>query len=264
MNKGSSEGPSNLNKVLSLAIVCLILVGFVWLSVRAINLQLDFSTLLVYRQRLKQGFLMTILISLGSLVFSLLIGSITALGQKSTLLVFQYLCKAYVQLIRGTPLLVQIYFFYYIIGSAWGWDNRLLSGITILSLFEGAYISEIIRGGLESIDPQQYEIAKSIGLTTAKTYRLITFPILMARILPALAGQFASIIKDSSLLSVIAVIELTQSIQEISADNFRMFENYLFAGFLYFLLTFSVSMLSRMFERRYKHENGTEQHKQEL
>jgi polar amino acid transport system permease protein len=264
MNKGFPAAPSKLNKVLSIFAVVLILGGFVYLSVRAIGLQLDFSTLLAYRQRLEKGFAMTIVISLGSLVFSLFIGSVTAIGQKSPILIVQYLCKAYVQLIRGTPLLVQIYFFYYIIGSAWGWDNRLLSGITILSLFEGAYISEIIRGGLESIDPQQYEIAKSIGLTQSKTFRLITFPILMARILPALTGQFASIIKDSSLLSVIAVIELTQSIQEVSADNFRMFENYLFAGFLYFLLTFSVSMLSRMFERRYKNENGTEQYKQEL
>jgi polar amino acid transport system permease protein len=82
----------------------------------------------------------------------------------------------------------------------------------------------------------------------------------MARILPALTGQFASIIKDSSLLSVIAVIELTQTVQEISADNFRMFENYLFVGVLYFILTFSVSMLSRVLERRYNHEYRVNQY----
>ncbi|WP_320130128.1 amino acid ABC transporter permease [uncultured Sphaerochaeta sp.] len=264
MKTNKTDTPSLLNKVVSIGIVILLFVGFVWWSVRAIDLHLDFSTLLVYRHRLLQGFLMTIVISLGSLIFSLAIGSVSALGQKSSFLVFRYFCKTYVQLIRGTPLLVQIYFFYYIIGSAWGWNNRLIAGITILSIFEGAYISEIIRGGMESIDDQQFEIAKSIGLSPLKTFHLITFPVLMARILPALAGQFASIIKDSSLLSVIAVIELTQSIQEISADNFRMFENYLFAGFLYFVLTFSVSMLSRMFERRYKHENGVGQYNQEL
>ncbi len=164
-----------------------------------------------------------------------------------------YLCKFYVQLIRGTPLLVQIYFFYYIIGTAWGISNRYIAGIIILSIFEGAYISEIIRGGLQSIDQQQYEIARAIGLDSIKTFKLVTFPILMSRILPALTGQFASIIKDSSLLSVIAIIELTQTIQEISADNFRIFENYIFVGFLYFILTFGVSLLSRVFERRYNH-----------
>ena len=172
----------------------------------------------------------------------------------------QYFCRAYVQIIRGTPLLVQIYFFYYIIGTAWGVNNRYLAGVLILSIFEGAYISEIIRGGLASIDRQQYEVARSIGLTPAKTLQLVTLPILLARILPALAGQFASIIKDSSLLSVIAVIELTQTVQEISADNFRMFENYLFVGVLYFILTFSVSMLSGVLERRFNHEYRVNQY----
>ncbi|MFZ3131271.1 MAG: ABC transporter permease subunit [Desulfosporosinus sp.] len=135
-----------------------------------------------------------------------------------------------------------------------GISNRYFSGVIILSIFEAAYISEIIRGGLESIDRQQYEIAKAIGLTPLKTWQLVTLPILMARILPALAGQLASIIKDSSLLSVIAVIELTQTIQEISADNFRMFENYLFLGLLYFILTFSVSLFTRWLEGRYNYE----------
>lgn len=148
----------------------------------------------------------------------------------------------------------------YIIGTAWGVDNRYVAGVVILSIFEGAYISEIIRGGLASIDRQQYEVAKSIGLTPAKTLQLVTIPILMARILPALAGQFASIIKDSSLLSVIAVIELTQTVQEISADNFRMFENYLFVGVLYFILTFAVSLLSGVLERRYNHEYRVNQY----
>jgi amine acid ABC transporter, permease protein, 3-TM region, His/Glu/Gln/Arg/opine family len=250
----SNKKPRVFNKVLSAISVFVIIIGFMWLSINSIGLKLDFTTLFQYRQRLWQGFLMTIVISIGSLIISLLIGTVTAIGQNSKVLILNYLCKTYVQLIRGTPLLVQIYFFYYIIGTAWGVNNRYLAGMIILSIFEAAYISEIIRGGLESIDNQQYEIAKSIGLTPLKTFRLVTFPILMSRILPALSGQFASIIKDSSLLSVIAVIELTQTIQEISADNFRMFENYIFVGFLYFILTFSVSMLSKMFERRYKHE----------
>ena len=157
-----------------------------------------------------------------------MLGSVAAMAQKSRFLVLSYLAKIYIQIIRGTPLLVQIFFFFYIIGTAWGVDNRYLAGVLILSLFEGAYIAEIIRGGLESIDESQFELAKAVGLTPAKTFRLVTFPLLMARILPALTGQFASIIKDSSLLSVIAIPELTQITQEISADNYRLFENYFF------------------------------------
>ncbi|MHB1154443.1 MAG: amino acid ABC transporter permease [Eubacteriales bacterium] len=243
-----------VNKILSGVFTAVLLIGFVWLSLYLIGIKLDFTILIKYKSRLWQGFLMTVLISIGSLVISLFIGLITALGQKAKALVVCYLCKTYVHIIRGTPLLVQIYFFYYIIGSAWGIDNRYIAGVLILSLFEGAYISEIIRGGFDSIDRQNYEIAKSIGLTPAKTFKLVTLPILLSRILPSLAGQFASIIKDSSLLSVIALIELTQTTQEISADNFRIFENYIFIGGLYFILTFTISLLSRKLEKRYNHE----------
>lgn len=251
----NKKQPSALHKAVSAIIVAFIIISFIYFSFSRIGLKLDFSVIFEYRQRFLYGFLMTLLISIVSLVASLSLGTITAVGQNSRILVLSYLCKTYVQIIRGTPLLVQIYFFFYIIGTAWGIDNRFVGGVIILSIFEGAYISEIIRGGLESIDVQQIEIAKSIGLTRSKTFLYVTFPILMSRIVPALAGQFASIIKDSSLLSVIAVIELTQTTQEISATNFRMFENYLFLGFLYFILTFSVSMLSKWIERRYKYDN---------
>ena len=260
MKSTINKEPSLANKVASGIFVAVILIGFLWFSVTSIGLELDFSTISQYRQRLWEGFLMTVMISVASLIVSLVIGSLTAMGQNSRILIISYFCRAYVQIIRGTPLLVQIYFFYYIIGTAWGVDNRYVAGVVILSIFEGAYISEIIRGGLASIDRQQYEVAKSIGLTPAKTLQLVTIPILMARILPALAGQFASIIKDSSLLSVIAVIELTQTVQEISADNFRMFENYLFVGVLYFILTFAVSLLSGVLERRYNHEYRVNQY----
>lgn len=255
MNHIKDKEPKTTEKIVSAVIVLIIFVGFITLSVKSIGLKLDFTTLIQYKDRLWQGFFMTIAIAIGSLIISLLIGTITAIGQNARILVINYICRVYIQIIRGTPLLVQIYFFYYIIGTAWGINNRYIAGIIILSIFEGAYISEIIRGGLQSIENQQYEIAKAIGLNSVKTFKLVTFPILMSRILPALTGQFTSIIKDSSLLSVIAVIELTQTIQEISADNFRMFENYIFVGFLYFILTFSVSILSKVFERRYKYEN---------
>ena len=245
---------TRLNQLISGLAVAFLILGVLWWSVNSIGLTLDFRTLIEYQDRLVQGFIMTIIISSVSLVLSLIIGTITAIGQKSRTLFINYFCKTYVQIIRGTPLLVQIYFFYYIIGTAWGISNRYLAGILILSIFEGAYISEIIRGGVESIEKQQYEIAKSIGLTPLRTLQLVTFPILMSRILPALAGQFASIIKDSSLLSVIAVIELTQTIQEISADNFRLFENYIFVGILYFILTFAISIGSRALEKRFNHE----------
>jgi polar amino acid transport system permease protein len=245
---------SLLYKGFHILLVVVLFIVFFWISVHLIDLKLNFQTLYLYRYRFYQGFLMTLLISVASLGVSLLIGIIAAITQECKVLFIRYLSLAYVQIIRGTPLLVQIYFFYYIIGTAWGLDNRYIAGILILSMFEGAYIAEIIRGGIQSIERQKYEIALSLGLTSWQTLRFITFPLVLSRILPALAGQFSSIIKDSSLLSVIAVIELTQTTQEVSADNFRMFENYIFVGLLYFLLTFGVSILSRHWERRFQYE----------
>jgi len=150
---------------------------------------------------------------------------------------------------------MQVYLFFYIIGTAWGVENRFLAGVLILSIFEGAYISEIIRGGLESIERTQLEAARAIGLKSGQTMRLVVLPQIIKRTLPSLAGQFASIIKDSSLLSLISVIELTQTIREISASNFAIFESYIFLGLLYLTLTFPISMYTRYLESRYSYEN---------
>lgn len=253
-----SESPSRRAKIVSALAVTALLVGFVWLSIVRAGVQIDLASVWEYRTRLWSGFVMTIALSAGALVFSLLIGVATAAARRSRVLVLRYLATAYVEAIRGTPLLVQIYFFYYLVGTAWGLDNRYLAGVVILSIFEGAYVAEIIRGAWQSIDRQTFEVARALGLDPVKTFRLVTFPILQSRALPALAGQSASIIKDSSLLSVIAVIELTQATQEISAENFQMFANYLLLGALYFALVFPVSVASRALERRVARAFGTE------
>lgn len=236
-------------------VLALILLGtLIWISLSRLGLQLDFSVLTRFRTRIWQGFVTTMGLSLASLVFSLLLGFLAALGNQSRFLPFSYLSKVYVQFIRGTPLIMQIYLFYYIMGTAWGVENRFWAGIIILSVFEGAYISEIIRGGLQSIDSTQLEAAEACGLDRSQTMRLVILPQLVNRTLPALAGQFASIIKDSSLLSIIAVIELTQAMREISATNFALFECYIFLGLLYLLLTMPLSLLTQRLEKRYRYE----------
>lgn len=150
---------------------------------------------------------------------------------------------------------MQIYLFFYIVGTAWGVENRFVAGIIILSIFEGAYIAEILRGSLLSLEESQLEAARAVGFTRSQTLRFVILPQLITRTLPALTGQFASIIKDSSLLSMIAVIELTQTIREITAVNFRMFECYLFLGLLYLCLTLPISFISKRLERRFQYEN---------
>ena len=142
-----------------------------------------------------------------------------------------------------------------VVSDVWGVENRFAAGVIILSLFEGAYISEIIRGSLLSMEESQLEAARAVGFTPRQTLRYVVLPKLFTRTLPGLTGQFASTIKDSSLLSMIAVIELTQTIREITAVNFQMFEGYLLLGLLYLCLTLPVSFVSKRLERRFQYEN---------
>ncbi len=226
-----------------------------WGALSAIQIQFDFSFLSAFRLRLWDGFMATVLISVCSLVLSLIFGLCAAVMQSSRFLLPRYFAKLYVVFIRGTPLIMQIYLFFYIVGTALGIESRFLSGVIILSVFEGAYISEILRGSFLSLDATQLEAAKAVGLTRGQSFRYVLFPQLLARTLPALTGQFASIIKDSSLLSMIAVIELTQTMREISATNLKLFECYFVLGLMYLALTLPISLLSKWIERKFSYEN---------
>lgn len=231
-------------------LVCALVVAGVWAALISVGVSLDFSFVARYGSRIADGFMLTLQISALSLLMSLAIGIVVAVAQGSRVLVVRYLSDLYVKIIRGTPLLVQIYLFFYIIGTAWGIENRFVAGVAILSVFEGAYIAEIVRGSLLSIDPVQLEAARAVGFTRVQALRYVVVPQLAARTLPALTGQFASVIKDSSLLSAIAVIELTQTMREISATNFNLFGCYFLLGALYLVLTLPLAFASRVIERR--------------
>lgn len=247
--------PKSFKAIGSILIALGLFVLFFYVSLKRLGIVLDFGFLYDFRYRLLYGFLTTVVISLFSLALSLIIGILSAVANESKWGPLSYLAKMYVQFIRGTPMIMQVYLFFYIVGTAWGITNRFMAGVLILSIFEGAYISEIIRGGIHSIEKIQLEAAKAVGLSSIQTLRLVLVPQVVKRILPALAGQFASIIKDSSLLSLISVIEATQTIREISATNFAIFESYIFLGFMYLALTFPLSMFTRYLERRFSYEN---------
>lgn len=235
-------------------ILIIMMLAALWIILSRINLVFDFSFLISVRKRLLDGFVMTVLISVCSLVLSLILGIISAVMHESKIILLSLFAKVYVTFIRGTPLIMQIYLFYYIVGTAFGIENKLLCGILILSIFEGAYISEIIRGSLLSMDSTQLEAAKAVGFNKSQTAAYVILPQLVTRTLPGLTGQFASIIKDSSLLSMIAVIELTQTIREISSANFKLFESYLFLGILYLILTLPITFVSKRLERRFNYD----------
>ncbi len=207
-----------------------------------------------YRWFFLQGWEMTVIISSISLVSSVLIGMLCALCYRAPNVLLHCLAKAYVEIIRGTPLLVQILFFYYVVANAVGIDNRYMAGVAILSIFSGAYIAEIIRSGIEGIAKTQLQSALAIGLTTFQTYRFIIFPQAFRQILPPLAGQFASIIKDSSLLSIIGINELTNNAQQINSATYSTLESYLPLALGYLVLTLPISIASKRLEKRFLYE----------
>ncbi|QFY41642.1 amino acid ABC transporter permease [Candidatus Methylospira mobilis] len=206
-----------------------------------------------YRQKFIQGWLVTVAVSAASLLLSLLIGMLCALIQRSRFLPLRYLGKLYIELIRGTPLLVQILVFFYVVADAVGIENRYMVGILTMALFSGAYIAEIVRAGIESLGESQLESARAIGLTKAQTYRYVVLPQVIRRILPPLAGQFGALIKDSSLLSIIAVSELTLNAQEVNAFTYSALESYLPLAAGYMLLTLPISLFSRYLEKKYRY-----------
>jgi len=240
---------------LNIVIVCAAVVAFFWLSLALIDIRFDFSFLPKYKSWVWRGFTTTVGVSIVSLALSLLLGILSAVGAESRIIALRYLCRGYVTVIRGTPLIMQIYLFYYIVGTAWGIHSRFISGAIILSVFEGAYISEIIRASYLSIDETQLEAARAVGFSRAQTLRFVVLPQMVARTVPSLAGQFASIIKDSSLLSIIAVVELSQTFHEISTTTFHLFESYFVLGALYLCLTLPITFISKRLERRFYYEN---------
>ncbi|WP_372713047.1 amino acid ABC transporter permease [Ilyobacter sp.] len=213
------------------------------------------ETIIDYRYKFIKGFFITVAISFFSLFCSLIIGTLMAIGQRVTFLPVYYFSKFYVEFIRGTPLIVQIYLFFYVIGTAFNIGDRYIMGILIMASFSGAYVAEIIRSGIESIGASQLETAKALAFTPFQTYRYIILPQVIKRITPPLAGQFASLIKDSSLLSIIAVNEFTKNVQEVDSLTFAPVENYFILAVGYLVLTYPVSHYSKYLERKFSYES---------
>lgn len=209
------------------------------------------NTVWNYRELFLHGWLTTIALSLIGLVLSSLIGLIVALMRRSPFAPLRGAAITYVEVIRGTPFLVQILFFYYVVANAFSIDSRFTVGVITLSLFSGAYIAEIFRAGIEGIPTSQLDSAKAIGFTPWQTYRFVIIPQALRNILPPLTGQFASLIKDSSLLSIIGISELTYAAQQINSATYSTLESFFPLAIAYLVLTLPISLCSKYLERRF-------------
>ena len=241
-------------QIFNAALVFLLVTLVFYFAFHQLNYHWRWDVLANYRQAFLQGWLVTIALSLSSLSLSLLIGLLFALAQRSHFLPLRFSAKLYVEIIRGTPLLVQILIFFYVIADAFGLQNRYVAGVLVLSIFSGAYITEIIRAGIESVGKSQLESAMAIGLTRAQIYRFVIFPQALRQSLPPLAGQLASLVKDSSLLSIIAIAEFTQNAKQVNAVTYSTLESYIPLAIGYLILTLPISLWTRWLERRVKFE----------
>ncbi len=206
-----------------------------------------------------QGLWITLKVSIFSILFGIIIGIIGGLSRISDNPALKWLAITYVELIRGSPLLVQIFIWYFVVGTM---VNQLLAsygiseipniwyGVASLACFTGAYVTEIVRAGIQSIGRGQMEAARSLGMSYPQAMRYIIMPQAMRQILPPLAGQFISLIKDSSLLGIIAVRELTKATREVITTQLNPFEMFFLAAALYLMLTFTLSMFVQYLERR--------------
>ncbi len=195
------------------------------------------------------GLWMTLEISALSLVFALALGLVTGLGRVSANPAARSLAATYVELVRGTPLLVQIFIFYFFIGTVLEL-SPLAAGVAALSVFTGAYVAEIVRAGIEAVPRGQMEAARSLGMSYAQAMRFVVLPQALRKALPPLAGQFISLIKDSSLVSVFAITDLTKAGREIVSSTFTPFEVWFTVALMYLVLTGSLSLLVRRLEHR--------------
>jgi polar amino acid transport system permease protein len=236
------------------ALAVILIAGLFVFSFQQLAYHWNWGAVYKYRAKFVQGWFVTILISLAALALSTVIGTICALARRSRLPLWRAVAAIYVELIRGTPLLVQILIFFYVVAEAFHVSNRYVAGILTLAIFSGAYISEIIRAGIDSVGKTQIEAARAVGFTRGQTYRYVIFPQALRQTLPPLAGQFASLIKDSSLLSIIAINEFTLNAQEVNAFTYSTLESYLPLAAGYLLLTLPISLWSRRLEARMHYE----------
>lgn len=198
-----------------------------------------------------QGIGATILISLIGVVLGSLFGGILAFMKLSKNMIFKAIAWIYIEFIRGTPLLVQVFLVYFGTTAVLGIDlSAFICGAIALVINCAAYIAEIIRAGINAVDKGQAEAARSLGLSNAQTMNKVIMPQAIKNILPALGNEFVTVIKESSIVSVIGVSELMFNAQVVQGASFDPFTPLLIAAIVYFILTFSLSRVMNVFERR--------------
>jgi polar amino acid transport system permease protein len=200
---------------------------------------------------LLKGLQVTLYIFVIAIILGFLIGLLVALLRLAPIKILNWIAKVYVDAIRGTPFIVQLFFIYFGVNSL-----NLVSldsttaGIITVAINAGAYFAEIIRAGIQSIDKGQTEAARSIGFTGAQTMRYVVLPQAFRRMLPTITNQSIISLKDTSLLSVIGIADLTQQGQIQASATFEAFKVWLAVGVIYFIIIYLLTLIANFIERR--------------
>ena len=204
---------------------------------------------------LLNGLLITLKISAFSAILAFTIGIILAFMRLSSFQFLKDIAIVYITIIRGTPLLVQIFIFYFIVATIFDFERFLAGGLS-LGIFFGAYIAEVIRGAIQSIDKGQYEAAKSLGMNYFQTMAFIIMPQALKRALPTLVGEMIALVKDSSLVSIISITDLTKIGREIVANTFSPFETWIIVAGMYFCITALLAYIGGIWEKKMEASGG--------
>ena len=201
------------------------------------------------------GLWVTLKISFFAMLLTLVIGIVVALMKLSSMIFLRDIATVYITIIRGTPLLVQIFLFYFIVANIFELE-RMVAGILSLGIFFGAYMAEILRGAIQSIDKGQLEAAKSLGISNFQAMRYIILPQAFKGSLPTIVGETIALVKDSSLVSVISITDLTKVGKEIVANTFSPFETWIVIALLYLCITSILSYVGHILEKKMEAKGG--------
>jgi polar amino acid transport system permease protein len=259
--------PPGNRRLLLDAAVGLLLVSFIgtflWWIFASYGKQWRWDAAANYSSPLWKAWFITLAISAGALPGSCLVAALFIAGSRSRWHSVRLVTRGIVEVMRGMPLLALILLGFYLVWThpviaakldAFGISDRIIAGIVLLSVFTAAYLSEILRGGLDSIPQGQIDSARAVGFDRMQVFRYVIFPQALRRVLPALAGQFVDLVKSSSLLSIIGIGEFYYEIRAYNSATFSGLEAYVILAAGYLLINIPIALLASWMERRFRYQ----------
>lgn len=226
------------------------------------GVNIDFSRIWEWMPTFLEGTFVTIVLSLSTVFLGCLIGLIVVLMKQSEMKPLNWIANAYTNIVRGTPMLLQLFIWLYgfpmiglsftglsFLGGTFG-SREFITAIVALGINSGAYVSEVLRGGLESVDKGQIEAGRALGLSKRETMFSIIIPQAIRIVLPGLGNEFVTMIKESSIVSTVGVFDVMYTSNIVQASTYSIFEPLIVVGIIYYILTYSLTYLMKLLERR--------------